>query len=133
MYLPASHAPAAAGSSSGNFGQIAVPGGFSSDFTFTFVQAGGQPTNESDLVVPFDFTFFLNDLDHGGRRDGQEAFQMFGYDTCLLAGDATSALTDPNNDNAASYDVCHLGMPAALVARAAVSASQILGRSLVDG
>ena len=89
-----------------NFGQIAVPGGFSSDFTFTFVQAGGQPTVSSDLVAPFDFTFFLNDLDHGRRDDGQEAFQVIGHDACLLAGDAASPLTDPDNDNAASYDVC---------------------------
>ena len=54
---------------------------------------------------PFDFTFFLNDLDHGRRDDGRESFQVFGHDICLLAGEATSPLTDPNNDNAASYDV----------------------------
>ena len=51
--------------------------------TFSFVRNGGQPGVTDDVVEPFDFTFFLNDLDHGRRDDGREAFQVFGYDVRL--------------------------------------------------
>ena len=88
-----------------NFGQIVVPGGFNSDFTFTFVRSGGSPHLVADLVDPFDFWFYLNDIDHGNRDDGREAFQMFGYDSCLLSGSVASDRTDPEIDMSASYDV----------------------------
>ena len=88
-----------------NFGQIVVPGGFDSDFNFTFVRSGGSPDIPADRVDPFDFLFFLNDLDHGNRENATESFQMYGYDSCLLSGSARSTLTDASVDLSTSYDV----------------------------
>ena len=88
-----------------NFGQIVVPGGFDSDFTFTFVRSGGSPDSPADRVDPFDFRFYINDLDHGRRENATETFQMYGYDSCLLAGSSRSSLATGSVNLSSSYDV----------------------------
>lgn len=91
----------------GAFGQISLEPGLNATFVFTFVVSGGDPANPDDRVDPFHFSFFFFDLDQGiDATVGGESIEASGFDECYLSGTRRALLTDPANDQSASYDVC---------------------------
>ena len=91
----------------GAFGQISLEPGLNATFVFTFVVSGGAPGNPNDRVDPFHFSFFFFDLDQGiNATVGGESIEASGFDECHLSGTRSALLTDPGNDQSASYDVC---------------------------
>ena len=66
----------------------------------------GDPNDPDDVATPFDFTFFIFDVDRGHNGSEEVRIDRDDYTDCYLSGRADAPIIAGGDNQADSYNIC---------------------------